>query len=84
MAPNKPAGVNLYKDLIKFVDDRPGHDRRYAIDASKIKSELNWYPEETFETGLKKQLDGTWIIKFGGKEYCLVSMEKELVINNEH
>ena len=54
MAPNKPAGVDLYKDLIQFVDDRPGHDRRYAIDASKIKSELNWYPEETFETGLKK------------------------------
>jgi hypothetical protein len=40
--------------LITFVKDRPGHDRRYAIDASKIERELGWKPEETFETGLRK------------------------------
>jgi len=40
--------------LIKFVDDRPGHDRRYAIDASKLEAELGWRPRETFDTGLEK------------------------------
>jgi dTDP-glucose 4,6-dehydratase len=53
LAPEKPAGLINYKDLITFVKDRPGHDLRYAIDASKIDSELQWTPEETFETGLK-------------------------------
>lgn len=43
-----------YSDLIEFVADRPGHDRRYAIDASKIERELGWVPQETFETGLRK------------------------------
>ncbi|MBS3667140.1 dTDP-glucose 4,6-dehydratase [Vreelandella boliviensis] len=43
-----------YRDLITFVTDRPGHDVRYAIDASKIERELGWIPEETFETGLRK------------------------------
>ena len=43
-----------YKELITFVTDRPGHDRRYAIDASKIQRELGWVPQETFETGLRK------------------------------
>jgi dTDP-glucose 4,6-dehydratase len=43
-----------YSEQITFVKDRPGHDRRYAIDASKLKSELNWKPQETFETGLRK------------------------------
>ena len=56
-AEKKPAGVNLYKDLIKFVKDRPGHDRRYAIDASKIERELGWKPKETFETGLRKTVE---------------------------
>lgn len=45
---------NSYRDLITFVQDRPGHDLRYAIDASKIERELGWKPEETFETGLRK------------------------------
>jgi dTDP-glucose 4,6-dehydratase len=54
LAPKKPVGVKNYKDLITYVKDRPGHDARYAIDASKIKRELNWMPEETFETGLRK------------------------------
>ncbi|MEM5507017.1 dTDP-glucose 4,6-dehydratase [Shewanella frigidimarina] len=43
-----------YKELITFVKDRPGHDMRYAIDASKIEKDLNWLPKETFETGLIK------------------------------
>lgn len=53
-ADQKPAGVARYEDLITFVKDRPGHDVRYAIDASKIEHELGWKPEETFETGLRK------------------------------
>ena len=43
-----------YRELITFVKDRPGHDRRYAIDASKIERELGWVPQETFGTGLRK------------------------------
>jgi len=46
-----------YKEQIKFVQDRPGHDRRYAIDASKIDRELGWQPAETFETGLLKTVE---------------------------
>ncbi len=49
-----PAAADGYERLIKFVTDRPGHDTRYAIDASKIERELGWKPQETFETGLKK------------------------------
>lgn len=54
LAPNKPDGVCYYRDLISFVKDRPGHDAHYAIDGSKIKRELGWVPEQTFETGLRK------------------------------
>ena len=43
-----------YKDQITYVTDRPGHDRRYAIDARKLESELDWKPTETFETGIRK------------------------------
>ena len=50
----KPRNGITYRDLITFVDDRPGHDIRYAIDSSKILRELRWEPEETFETGLRK------------------------------
>ncbi|SFN76404.1 dTDP-glucose 4,6-dehydratase [Nitrosospira briensis] len=48
----RPAGP--YGDLIHFVTDRPGHDRRYAIDARKIEQELGWKPAETFETGIRR------------------------------
>ncbi len=54
LAPEKPEGVNNYQDLIIFVKDRPGHDMRYAIDASKIEQELGWVPDESFESGLRK------------------------------
>ncbi|EPL59658.1 dTDP-glucose 4,6-dehydratase [Pseudomonas stutzeri] len=54
LAPNKPAGLARYEDLITFVKDRPGHDLRYAIDAGKIERELGWVPQETFQTGLRK------------------------------
>ncbi|MEI1692559.1 dTDP-glucose 4,6-dehydratase [Acinetobacter nosocomialis] len=57
LAPNKPAGVDHYVDLITYVKDRPGHDLRYAIDATKIKEDLGWVPEESFETGLRKTVE---------------------------
>jgi len=47
--------VNESASLITFVKDRPGHDLRYAIDASKINKELGWKPSVTFEEGLEKQ-----------------------------
>jgi dTDP-glucose 4,6-dehydratase len=54
LAPQKPTGIARYEDLITYVQDRPGHDLRYAIDASKIERELGWVPQETFESGLRK------------------------------
>ncbi|WP_084386592.1 dTDP-glucose 4,6-dehydratase [Castellaniella caeni] len=54
LAPQHPAGVRRYADLITHVTDRPGHDRRYAIDAAKIQHTLGWTPEETFASGLRK------------------------------
>ena len=53
----KPRSVGTYKDLIRFVDDRLGHDQRYAIDASKLEGELGWRAEETFETGIYKTVE---------------------------
>lgn len=67
LAPNKPKGVNFYKNLITYVKDRPGHDVRYAIDASKIQRELGWMPEESFETGLRKTVQ--WYLD--NQEWCL-------------
>ena len=52
-------GLNR-RSLIKFVEDRPGHDLRYAIDATKIEAELGWRAQETFESGLKKTVE--WYI----------------------
>ncbi|EJL6394813.1 dTDP-glucose 4,6-dehydratase [Vibrio navarrensis] len=57
MVPNKPQGVVQYQDLITYVKDRPGHDVRYAIDASKIERELGWKPQETFESGIRKTVE---------------------------
>ncbi|MDG2060580.1 MAG: dTDP-glucose 4,6-dehydratase [SAR86 cluster bacterium] len=55
--PNKPGTLKNYEDLISFVEDRPGHDLRYAIDCSKIKKDLNWSPSETFKSGLEKTVN---------------------------
>ncbi|HBC3479570.1 TPA: dTDP-glucose 4,6-dehydratase [Vibrio parahaemolyticus] len=57
LRPDKPAGVESYESLITYVKDRPGHDVRYAIDATKIAQELNWTPEETFESGIRKTVE---------------------------
>jgi len=72
----KPEGVEKYRDLITFVKDRPGHDARYAIDASKIQRELGWIPEETFESGLRKTIEwyivnSTWWQNILSGEYLL-------------
>ena len=61
LVPEKLGSLNSYRDLISFVDDRPGHDRRYAIDAKKIELELNWKPRETFKSGLRKTV--IWFIQ---------------------
>jgi len=55
-----------YRELITFVKDRPGHDMRYAIDASKIERELGWVPVETFETGIVKTVE--WYLANG--DWC--------------
>jgi len=60
LTPIKPVGLKNYHDLISFVKDRPGHDERYAIDASKIRNKLGWIPEESFESGLLKTV--VWYI----------------------
>ena len=56
----KPNGLKSFRDLINYVEDRAGHDKRYSIDASKIISELDWSPKENFSSGIKKTID--WYI----------------------
>ena len=53
----KPKATGKYQDQITFVKDRPGHDLRYAIDATKIETELGWKADENFETGIKKTIE---------------------------
>ena len=74
LAPNKPEGVVHYEDLISYVQDRPGHDLRYAIDATKIKDDLGWVPAESFETGLRKTVEWylsnqEWVANVQSGEY---------------
>lgn len=74
LAPNKPEGISNYTDLITFVKDRPGHDLRYAIDATKMQEELNWKPQESFETGLRKTVqwyleNKQWVKNIQSGEY---------------
>lgn len=67
MAPSKPEGIKNYSDLIEYVEDRLGHDFRYAIDADKISQSLGWQPEESFESGLKKTV--AWFINNRGDQH---------------
>lgn len=64
LAPNKPKGITRYLDLLTYVQDRPGHDLRYAIDASKMKKALDWLPQETFESGMQKTVE--WYLSHEG------------------
>ena len=66
LSPSKFNGIKKYEQLITFVEDRVGHDFRYAIDATKIANELNWTPDETFKTGIKKTVK--WYLK--NKIWC--------------
>ncbi|RKS87704.1 dTDP-glucose 4,6-dehydratase [Orbus hercynius] len=54
---NKPNHITSFADLITYVADRPGHDKRYAIDATKIATELGWLPQETFASGIRKTVE---------------------------
>ena len=68
------ANAEPYESLITFVKDRPGHDLRYAIDATKIGNELGWKPEETFETGIRKTVEwylnnSEWVNRVKSGEY---------------
>jgi dTDP-glucose 4,6-dehydratase len=64
--------LNLNEDQIEHVEDRPGHDTRYAIDATKIKSELNWSTTRTFEEGLRETIQ--WYIE--NPDFSVHSTEK--------
>lgn len=64
--PTEDMGITHYRELITFVTDRPGHDLRYAIDASKIEKELGWRPQETFESGIRKTVK--WYLD--NREWC--------------
>jgi len=58
---NSTLNIQHYKDLVVFVEDRAGHDRRYAIDATKLENELGWKADENFESGIVKTID--WYLK---------------------
>ena len=77
----KKLNITNYENLITFVEDRPGHDKRYAIDASKIQDELNWIPKETFKSGLRKTVkwyldNQTWCDDIKNKSHERLGVKK--------
>jgi len=69
-----PSGIKQFEDLITFVEDRPGHDKRYSINADKIHKELGWKPKENLDSGLEKTLNWyfknqDWLKKIHNKQY---------------
>jgi dTDP-glucose 4,6-dehydratase len=73
-------GGSSYSDQITYVKDRPGHDRRYAINASKIEEELGWKPKETFETGIRKTVE--WYLNNQEWVSAIVSGDYRKFVNN--
>jgi dTDP-glucose 4,6-dehydratase len=78
----KPSNVKKFQELIVFVNDRPGHDSRYAINSSKINNQLNWFPKETFDSGILKTVtwyldNREWWNKILSGEYKLERIGKE-------
>ncbi|WP_332778408.1 dTDP-glucose 4,6-dehydratase [Polaromonas sp.] len=70
----RPRGSGSYREQVSFIKDRPGHDRRYAIDARKIARELGWKPAETFETGIRKTVqwyldNPDWVLRVQSGAY---------------
>ena len=70
----RPDPAGPYARLVTYVTDRPGHDRRYAIDARKIERELGWRPAETFESGIRKTVqwylaNGDWVAEVQSGSY---------------
>jgi dTDP-glucose 4,6-dehydratase len=70
----RPRASGIYRDQITFVADRPGHDLRYAIDATRLQTELDWTPQHTFESGLSRTIDwylenGAWLEGVAAKGY---------------
>jgi dTDP-glucose 4,6-dehydratase len=76
------ADAASYSTQITFVKDRPGHDRRYAIDASKIERELGWKPQETFETGIRKTV--AWYLENQAWVDNVVSGEYRQWLNKQY
>ena len=68
---NKSKNINNYLDLISFVTDRPGHDRRYAVDNSKLLEELGWAPKINLDNGIEDTID--WYLK--NKDWLLNNKE---------
>jgi len=76
LKPLQDSSLCSYRELVNFVEDRPGHDERYAIDSSKIKNTLNWTPEENFESGLRKTViwyleNQNWLERILSGEYSI-------------
>ncbi|TKB44653.1 dTDP-glucose 4,6-dehydratase [Thalassotalea mangrovi] len=76
---NKPANVEDFNDLITYVSDRPGHDKRYAIDASKIARTLDWRPQQSFESGIEQTIqwyldNDQWWQRVVSGEYQLIRL----------
>ena len=78
---NPPATDFRYKDLITHVEDRPGHDFRYAIDTSKIERKLGWKPQETFETGMARTVQWYLVTRHGVMLFLAAIRKPDLALN---
>ena len=84
IVPEQLGSLHSYRNLISFVADRPGHDKRYAIDAKKTEMDLNWKPTETFESGLRKMViwfieNETWCARVLSGAYSPNEKEEDLL-----